>query len=134
MEKKVGMWLDHRHAQVVILSNGSTQFIEINSGVEKRPRFWTRLNLKVPDKRQAVFAEDIINRQYQHQFNHFFDQVIAQVKDAKSVLLIGPGEAKHEFQSYLQSHKMAHLLTEVQTVDKMSQKQIIRKVRDYFNT
>jgi hypothetical protein len=47
-------------------------------------------------------------------------------------LIFGPGEAKGELKTRLESHKLGGRIVAVETVDNMTDNQIAAKVRDYF--
>jgi hypothetical protein len=47
-------------------------------------------------------------------------------------LIFGPGEAKGELKRRLASMKLADRVTAVETADKMTDPQIVAKVRTYF--
>jgi len=47
-------------------------------------------------------------------------------------LIIGPGNAKVELAALLKSEKLGSKITAVDTVDKMTDRQISEKVQDFF--
>ena len=65
--------------------------------------------------------------------NKYYDEVIAVIRDAESVLLFGPGEAKGELKKRLEKDKLGGQIIAVETVDKMTDRQIAAKVREYFH-
>jgi hypothetical protein len=60
--------------------------------------------------------------------------VIAQVRDAESIFVFGPGEAKKEFETRLQSHGLGERIAGIETADKMTDRQVAAKVRQHFAT
>jgi hypothetical protein len=58
--------------------------------------------------------------------------VIAALRDFDNLLLFGPGEAKGELQQRLVRAKLGPRIVAVETEDKMTDPQIIAKVRAYF--
>jgi hypothetical protein len=52
---------------------------------------------------------------------------------AESILLFGPGEAKGELRKRLERDKLGGRIVAVETVDKMTDRQIAAKVRGYFS-
>lgn len=69
-----------------------------------------------------------------HTSHQFFDTVVANVRDAQRLLIVGPGNAKLEFIRYL--HKSAHAVEEkvvgVETVDHPSDGELVKYARHYF--
>ena len=54
------------------------------------------------------------------------------LRDAESIFLFGPGEAKGELKKRLEDDHLDHLIQAVETVDQMTDRQIAAKVREYF--
>jgi hypothetical protein len=46
-------------------------------------------------------------------------QVIASIRDAESILIFGPGEAKGELKKRLEEDKLGGHIVSIETVDKM---------------
>jgi stalled ribosome rescue protein Dom34 len=72
------------------------------------------------------------DRKFGHQLNKFYDEVIARVHEAESLLIFGPGEAKGEFRERLEHEKPSPRIVNVETTEKMTDRQIAAKVRDHF--
>jgi len=66
------------------------------------------------------------------QLDRFYDEVISFIRDAASILILGPGEAKGELKKRMQSKGLHGRIIGVETVDKMTFPQIAAKVRQYF--
>jgi len=64
--------------------------------------------------------------------NIYYDAVIASIGDAESILIFGPGEAKGELNKRLKRNKLGGRIAGVETVDKMTDRQIAAKVRQRF--
>jgi len=58
--------------------------------------------------------------------------VIASIRDAESILIFGPGEAKGELKKRLEGDKLGGRIVSIETVDKMTDRQITAKVRQHF--
>ena len=66
------------------------------------------------------------------QLHGYYDEVIAAIRDAESILIFGPGEAKGELKRRLETDIGGRIIA-VETVDKMTDRQIAAKVREYFH-
>ena len=64
--------------------------------------------------------------------NIYYDPVIASIRDAESILIFGPGDAKDELKKRLKKNKLGGRIVGSETVDKMTDRQIASKVRKYF--
>ena len=64
--------------------------------------------------------------------NKYYDQVISCIRDAESILIFGPGEAKVELQKRLENEALGGRVAGIETVDKMTDRQIAARVRQRF--
>jgi len=55
------------------------------------------------------------------------------LRDAESILIFGPGEAKGELQRRLKRNNLGGRSVGIETVDKMTDRQIAAKVRQHFH-
>jgi len=74
-------------------------------------------------------SEDVRDRQFENRLNSFYDAVIAVIRDGDSVQIFGPGEAKGELNKLLESVGFKGHILAIETVDKMTDRQIAAKVR-----
>ena len=77
-------------------------------------------------------AEDQRDRKHATELDQYYDDVIAQLKDATSILIFGPGEAKGEFKKRLEHKGADERIVGVETTDKMTDNQIAAKVREHY--
>jgi hypothetical protein len=80
----------------------------------------------------AGSSEDMRDRQFGNRLSSYFDAVIAVIRDGDSIQIFGPGEAKGELEKRLESKELAGRIVSVETVDKMTDRQIAAKVRERF--
>jgi len=67
--------------------------------------------------------------------NKYYQQVISALKDADSIFIMGPGEAKIEFQKAMKRKKSINArLLKVETADKMTKNQMVAHVRRFYQT
>ena len=123
MDKQAGLWIDHSKAVIVMITVTGEEIKEISSDMERHESF-TEETASSDD-----FLADVRNRQIADQLNNYYEQVMAVVGDADTIQIFGPGEAKDELVKRFeqQGHK-AQILT-IETVDKMTDRQIAIKVR-----
>jgi hypothetical protein len=127
MKKIAGLWIDHRKAVIVIVSEAGEQIKEITSNMEKHTRF-TGGNASMDGS-----TEDVRDRQFGNHLNNFYEQVIAVVRGVDSIQVFGPGEAKHELVKRMERDGMKDRILSVETVDKMTDHQVAAKVRENFS-
>ncbi len=132
MRRRVGLWIDHRKAIVVAITDKGEEAGLIISSAEKQLRRSGSSRSDGPYKSRHVPADDIRQRVLTGQLNLYYDAVIAGIGDAEAILIFGPGEAKGELKKRLERKKMGGRIAAVETVDKMTDRQIAAKVRQCF--
>jgi hypothetical protein len=126
MTKQVGLWIDHRQAFVVFVGHGAKMTQQIESGMEKHARFSGH------SASEEGSADDQRDRQFATHLGQYYDEVISHLRDAESILIFGPGEAKGEFEKRLASKGLGGRIVSVETADKMTDNQIAAKVRHHY--
>jgi len=132
MKKEIGLWVDHREAIIVILSDGEEEIKHITSKSGKRIRYSGSSHSKTPQGLKEVTGEDQRDRKFANTLNKYYDEIIAVIRDAETIQIFGPGEAKGELEKRLEHEGLkAHILA-VEAADKMTDRQILAKVRERF--
>lgn len=132
MGTKVGLWIDHRKALVVIITDKEEEIELIISKVEKQPRRSPNLRHTGSYESQQVPADDSRQKAATGHLNIYYDAIIASIRGAESILIFGPGEAKDELRKRLMRIDLGGRIVAVETVDKMTDRQIAVKVREHF--
>lgn len=133
METKVGVWIDRRKAVVVAVTEDGEDIGLIISKVEEQLRRAGDSPLKGPYEAQRVPADNSRQRALTKHLNIYYDAVIACIREADSILIFGPGEAKNELENRLEKKDLGSRIVGIETVDKMTDKEIAAKVRQRFN-
>jgi stalled ribosome rescue protein Dom34 len=132
MKKEIGLWIDHREAIIVILSDGEEETKYIKSNGRQHIRYSGSSHSKTPEGLKEVTSEDQRDRKMGNELNKYYDEVIAVIRDAESIEIFGPGEAKGELEKRIVHDGVkAHIVT-IETVDKMTAPQIAAKVRQHY--
>jgi stalled ribosome rescue protein Dom34 len=126
MKKAAGLWIDHRKAVIVTITGDELETKQIQSNMEKRVRFSSGSS-------EDGSAEDMRDRQISNHLSSFYDVVIAAIRDVDSILIMGPGEAKGELVKRIERDEMGGRIVGVETVDKMTDRQVAEKVRRQFH-
>ena len=126
MEKQAGLWIDHRKAIIVLLDGTREVTREIDSGVEKRVRLTGRTSS------EDGSTEDVRDRQFGLHINSYYDQVITVLRQADSILILGPGEAKNELHKRLEHAGLKERILAVESADRLTERQVAAKVRERF--
>lgn len=132
MKTKAGLWIDHRQAIVVIVSDTGEEIKQISSKAEKQLRRTGSTPLQGNFEAQKVPADDSQQRVFTAQLNMFYDEVIDYIRDADSILIMGPGMAKTELRLRLEDNKLGDRVSSIENADNMTNPQIAVKVRQHF--
>jgi len=124
MKREVGIWIDHRKTVIVSVTDKGEETSLIKSDMEKHVRY--------SGAAQEDSAEDQRDARFTGHLNKYYDQVISRIRDAESILILGPGEAKVELEKRLEGEGLSGRVVGIETVDKMTNRQIAAKVRKRF--
>ena len=129
MKKNIGLWIDHREAVIVVLSDKGKQITRIKSAAEKQIRFAGGSR-----KDGLQTTEAIRGRKLDAQLGKYFDDIVAHIRDAEMIQIFGPGEAKNELMKRLEKDGLKDRIVEIETMDNMTDNQIVAKVQEHFLT
>ncbi len=132
MKRKAGLWIDHRKAVIVIVSDNEAHIKLVISKVEKQAGRSGGVRSKTQHGQEPSVADDSRQREFTGHLNVYYDAVIACIRDAEAILIFGPGEAKGELKKRLEKDKLGGRIAGVETADKMTDSQIMAKVRKHF--
>jgi hypothetical protein len=132
MKPKVGLWIDHRKAVIVALTDKGEEIRLIISKVERQLRrsgdsplegAYDKAQAPAPNSRQRTFTAHL---------NIYYDAVVACIRGAEAILIFGPGEAKGELKNRLKKSNLDGRIVGMETIDKMTDHQVAAKVRQHF--
>jgi hypothetical protein len=124
MKKQVGLWIDQQKSVIFSLADegaeikrvraASTNDVSISGGVQKAP------------------AADNGDKESTRHMNEYYDEVLSCIRGADSILIFGPGEAKLELKRRLENKGLHGRIVGIETVFKMTDNEIVAKVRQRF--
>jgi hypothetical protein len=132
MAKQAGVWIDHKQAVVVLLTGKEKEIKKITFDIGQPIRGIAGDRTTRPYKPGEFIAEDTLQRKLENDRKNYYDDVIKLFRGAKGLLVLGPGEAKGEFVKRIRSKKLSGVTVDVETVDKMTDRQIAAKVGAHF--
>jgi hypothetical protein len=124
IRRKVGLWIDHKKAVIFSLSDEGAEIKRISSELERDVRF--------SGGEQKESAEKHKDKRLTGHLNKYYNEVLSFIRDAESILIFGPGEAKAELEKRLETMDLHRHIIGIETVDKMTDNQIVAKVRQRF--
>jgi hypothetical protein len=122
MKTEVGLWIDHRRAVIVSVAGGAESIQRVSSNVEGHHR---QSGMSGP-------ADDARQRELTEYLNRYYEEVVSRVRDADSILIFGPGEAKGELKARLERDHLGGRVVGIETSDKLTDPQVVAKVRGHY--
>jgi hypothetical protein len=132
MKSLVGLWIDHRKANIIFITDGKEESKVITSDVETQGGRFKGVRSTTPYESQLVPADDIREKDLVGHLNKYYDEVISCIRDVEAIFIFGPGEAKGELKKRIEKSGFGRRVVRIETVDKMTEPQIIAKVRNYY--
>jgi hypothetical protein len=132
MDRNVGLWIDHKQAYAIWHEAGKVEVISSHIEPPAHSSGGTQLGGKLNQKGDVELRH---NDRFKSQLNQYYRQVMAALKSADSILIMGPGEAKIEFEKTVKKNKSMHnRILKVETADKMTKNQMIAYVRKFYQS
>ncbi|MBK7870222.1 MAG: hypothetical protein IPJ74_05795 [Saprospiraceae bacterium] len=133
MKKQTGIWLDSREAFVVQLNKNDAVVLHIESDIENFNVVGGCRSKTLWGPQESVSESKYLGRR-QHQEKNYFESLMDAVKDADELYVCGPAEAKIGLTKAIEASTTFHPnLLGVETIDSMSQNQIVAHIKAFFN-
>ncbi len=124
MKKEVGLWIDQKKAVIFSLADEGAQIKRIHSELKN--------NVRPSDGVQKKSVASNGDKNVTGHLNNYYDEVLSYIRDAESILIFGPGEAKLELKKRLENLEHHGDIVGIETIDTMTDHQIVAKVRQRF--
>lgn len=131
MNVKAGLWIDHRRALIVMTFEGGEKELEILSHVDSQPGREERVRADARFEPRMVQADESREKARNGQLNRFYAEVVKVIRDAESILIIGPGEAKEDLRKHLERARLGDRVAGMEPAGRMTAHQIAAKVREH---
>jgi stalled ribosome rescue protein Dom34 len=131
MAKNVGLWIDRKRAVIVTFGDRLHTVTTVESGV-RHSEYRGAPRSKSPYSAQYSQGDDQLDRQFLHHLDKYYKRVVTRLRGAEQVLVFGPGEAKSDLKKYLAGDKSRSRHIVVESADKMTDRQIVARVRRQF--
>jgi len=120
--RQVAIWVDHQECLLVKFHNEQLlREEEIDSSVD-------------PHTHGGGWSQHRIEAHRHEQLKHFYDEIVEHLGSVDEILILGPGQAKHELRSRIERHKgLRGKVADLITTDKISEEQFIQEAEEYFS-
>ena len=134
MSIKAGVWVDHKLATIVLLSDAGQEVKKIAFDIGQPIHKIGGGRSKNTYTRNDFVADDKLQRKVASDRKDYYGDVLAALSGVSSVLIVGPGEAKGELSKQLKAKKVRGLTVRLETAGKMTDRQLATKVSQHFAT
>lgn len=131
-KQNMGLWLDQRRAVIIPHGGAGEEVQEILSDAHRHPGHVDGKHATEPHEALLTAADDVNERKHTAQLKRYYAEIIACLANARAVLIMGPGEAKGHLRTQLEEAGPNDCIVVVETADKMTNRQIVARVREYF--
>lgn len=127
-----GVWLDHRRAFIATFSTDQSQVKEILSEADEfNPRGGSGSE-RPYGKQDAISEKNFLERRNQ-QLHNYYVQLISYLNHVDRICIMGPGMAKTELMKEVNKYPdLAQKVEAITTADNLSEKQLLAKVRKFY--
>jgi len=129
---KVGLWIDYRKTIIVSVMEKWEEIKKVVLVSEQYLQYSIDSNLKGSYSSLQIPANYIPQKIFQERINIYYDEVIASICDANSILIFGSNTAKDELKYRLEMNKLGDRIVGIETVDRMTERQISAKILQHI--
>jgi stalled ribosome rescue protein Dom34 len=133
MKQKAGLWIDHRKAVIVNIYDTKVEKLTLESTVERQRGRINGIKSLAPFEDQMVLADDTQEKIFKDHIRKFYNLVCSKIRDAESLLIFGPGEAKIELRKFIDNNFRQKKEIQIAAADRMTEHQITARVLRHFN-
>lgn len=123
MNKNLGIWMDHRNANLIEFKSDAIESKTIESKFTHEEKVFS-----------LVKSESIMHNKQQQQQSEYYQKIAEVITNYNKVILFGPTDAKAELLNLLKADsRFEKIKIEVKQADKMTDNQQQAFVREYFS-
>ncbi len=123
LKRQAGLWINHRKTIIVSTTDQGEATRIITSNLEQQGAL---------SARAEISAEDLRDKRIKDHLGRYYDLVVECIRDAESILILGPGEAKSDLKKRLETAQLNDHIVAVESVERMTVNQLRTLVRQRF--
>lgn len=132
---RYAIWIDKKKAMILKAgSDTETDYVEIASGNAERIRFKGEDTNKVGLFRTTLSQEKHMQEKANNENARFIQKVVAVIKHANAILILGSGTTRFDLQNALQKNKEVNgAWIENKAYKKISRRELELEMENHFN-
>jgi stalled ribosome rescue protein Dom34 len=118
-QQKTGVWMDNNNAYIIAKENEA---------------FAVQARITCDDHDGATYKNDRVEQSKDDQEQKkYFKEIAAQLSNADSIYIVGPGKAQEQFKHFLEDYQNFNLKdVALGSSDHLNEHEMIEKVKHYF--
>lgn len=135
IKNRYAIWIDHRKAIMLCAdADGNLTEEDMLSPIAQRTRFAGEETNKTTSFGHVVSNETHGQHKEENDFHGFLKEIVAKLQRPEGLLILGPGDARHELQNEVEKEKSLHgLVLENRPADKMNEFELTAAMKEYFH-
>ncbi len=133
MKKQTGIWIDTQKAFIVKLDETGFETKTILSEIETKERIPGESKEYTRFGNQYFNPEEKKEHKREHEIRDYFRAIVKEISSSDEIVIFGPAMMKKELEKFFRDDKSLKFeLRPIESADKMTEKQMIAWVRNYF--
>lgn len=133
MQRNVGIWLDHRHATIVIVRGRRIEIQDVYSQAEPRVKATGGSRCAGGQSPGDIVSESRRDARIAQQLDRYYDELLEILAGATRIHVCGPGEAKLELSKRIQADReLGPRLETVEPCDRLTRGQFVAMIKEVF--
>ncbi len=132
MKREVGLWIDHTKAIIVTVMGEKEETRHVKSDIGKYVYFSGGSYASPLYGICSITGKGKQDLAFQDFLSAYYEGVIAMIRHADSIWIVGPGEAKEELEKQLQHDQHNAHTVGIESMGKLTSRQIAAKVRQHY--
>ena len=132
MKREVGLWINHTKAIIVTITGAEDELRQVRSNIESHIRFSGGSLANPLYGTSNISGEGKQSQMLKNCLTAFYDNVVLMIRNADSVWIFGPGEAKTELMKHLKREKFFPIIVGTETLEKLTDRQFTTKIRQLY--
>jgi peptide subunit release factor 1 (eRF1) len=121
--RRVVIWIDHREA-IVIAFRGEAVIGEEEFFSEAGPR-----------THGGGWSQHRIEAHRHEMLKHYYEEVLQHLGPVDEILVLGPGQAKHELHRSIEHHKgLKGKVMAVRSADRLTEQEVVAEAKQFFDS
>lgn len=131
IDQNIGLWINHKQAFLIWLDRNKVEIILSNLEPHTHTSGSTR---KGGRYNQILDSELKHTNHYNNQLNKYYENAIKTIKNADSIFIMEPGEAKLELKNAIKRRKyMIQKMLKIEAAVEMTKNQMVARVKEFFS-